>query len=288
MRRPAIATLKLGTLLGALATGGCFCAEPLDLLPGEIQGEACDADSGEPLVGVRVRLEGTGSALDAVTDGNGRYRLLEVPAGDMVVVVGEGVAAEPRRFPVNVLPNEIARVEDEACREPPGTNGPGWPPEVGDPDGDWPDDPSEDPPADSPPSDDPPSDAPPSDNPPSDDPPADDPPSDPPPADDPPPVIEVELFFYGDCVTADCPASHPHPQGCSVFFTPGDDRGCVAHAPLSRTVYFQAGDQCNAGFVTGTLYCGMDPVNLSSGNCPINKPVQLHVDQSTQCPELHD
>jgi hypothetical protein len=74
-----------------------------------------------------------------------------------------------------------------------------------------------------------------------------------------------------------------------VFFTPGDDRGCVASTPTSPVVYFQAGDQCNAGLVTGTLCCSTTPKPpLNQQTCPINKPKPMHVANKTECPEITD
>ncbi len=98
-------------------------------------------------------------------------------------------------------------------------------------------------------------------------------------------VVCQNISLFGDCLTVSCPASAPYPQSCNVFFTPGDDRGCVANAPNSSVVYFQAGDQCNAGFVTGELCCAKTPQPpLTQQNCPINKPTQFHVSDPNQCP----
>lgn len=101
-------------------------------------------------------------------------------------------------------------------------------------------------------------------------------------------IVEVDLFIIGDCVTARCPANAPYPVGCNVFFTPGDDRGCIASQPDDSTVYFQAGDQCDQGLVTGTLLCSAaegDP--LDAGNCPINKPVPIYAGDRAGCPATH-
>ena len=85
--------------------------------------------------------------------------------------------------------------------------------------------------------------------------------------------VQVPIFLVGDCVTAACPAATPHPVGCTVFFTPGDDRGCVANRPGDASVYFQAGNSCNHGLVTGTLLCSEVPgAGLNAANCPVNKP----------------
>ncbi len=102
-------------------------------------------------------------------------------------------------------------------------------------------------------------------------------------------VVEVPLFLIGDCITAACPQETPHPVGCNVLFSPGDQRGCVAHTPGSPLVYFQAGDKCNAGLVAGTLLCSATAGDaLSVFNCPINKPVPIYADSPLGCPEIVD
>ncbi len=108
-------------------------------------------------------------------------------------------------------------------------------------------------------------------------------------ADDSCDVIEVDLFLFGDCITASCPPSHPHPVGCNVLFSPGDDRGCVAHTSGSAVVYFQAGDECSAGFIGGTMSCSTSPgVALGASNCPINKPIPIYASDPSGCPEIQD
>jgi len=72
-------------------------------------------------------------------------------------------------------------------------------------------------------------------------------------------------------------------------FSPGDDRGCVASEPTDSIVYFQAGDQCNAGLVTGTLYCTTSPgPALDASTCPINKPIPIYAIDPIGCPEIQD
>lgn len=102
-------------------------------------------------------------------------------------------------------------------------------------------------------------------------------------------VVDVDIFLLGDCITASCPSSHPYPVGCEVFFSPGDDRGCIASTPATSAVYFQAGDQCNAGLVTGTLSCSTQMgAPLSAATCPINKPVPIYASAPAGCPEIID
>lgn len=101
----------------------------------------------------------------------------------------------------------------------------------------------------------------------------------------PPAPIEVPILLFGDCLTASCPPEAPYPVGCDVVFTRGDPRGCVASRPDESTVYFQAGDDCDRGFVSGTLLCSTVPgAPLDSVNCPINKPTQIHVTDRSMCP----
>jgi hypothetical protein len=100
--------------------------------------------------------------------------------------------------------------------------------------------------------------------------------------------VEVPILLIGDCLTASCPPSAPFPTGCQVFFSPGDDRGCVANTPGSPVVYFQAGDQCNRGLITGTLLCSdVQGAPLDAGNCPINKPIPIYARDRSGCPETH-
>ncbi len=96
--------------------------------------------------------------------------------------------------------------------------------------------------------------------------------------------VQVPIFLLGDCVTAACPAATPHPVGCTVFFTPGDDRGCVANRPGEASVYFQAGNSCNHGLVTGTLLCSEEPgAGLNAANCPVNKPQVDYPEDRSGC-----
>lgn len=95
------------------------------------------------------------------------------------------------------------------------------------------------------------------------------------------------INLFGDCLTVSCPASAPYPKSCNVLFSPGDDRGCVASSPQSSVVYFQAGDQCNVGLVTGTLCCSKTPqAPLTQASCPINKPQPIHASSKSGCPTI--
>jgi hypothetical protein len=100
----------------------------------------------------------------------------------------------------------------------------------------------------------------------------------------------VQLSIDGDCVTARCPASAPYPVGCDIHLQGGDNRGCVANDYGTSVVYFQEGDACHAGHVSGQLFCSsfLPPDSLDAENCPINKDRQFHVDDRDDCPETND
>ncbi|MFO0564968.1 MAG: hypothetical protein U0263_04855 [Polyangiaceae bacterium] len=100
-------------------------------------------------------------------------------------------------------------------------------------------------------------------------------------------TICQDINLIGDCLSVSCPAAAPYPKSCNVFFAPGDDRGCVASTPQSSTVYFQAGDQCNVGLIIGKLCCAKTPqAPLDQLNCPITKPIPIHVSDKNQCPQV--
>jgi hypothetical protein len=102
-------------------------------------------------------------------------------------------------------------------------------------------------------------------------------------------LVEVTVNLAGDCVWASCPANAPHPVGCNITMAGGDCRGCIANAPGSSNVYFQEGNQCGAGKVTGVLYCSSVAKNgLDAGNCAINKVYKYYEANPSGCPELGD
>ena len=101
-----------------------------------------------------------------------------------------------------------------------------------------------------------------------------------------PGTTAVTLNLLGDCLTVSCPPSAPFPVGCNVLFVGGDSRGCVANAPGSPVVYFQEGDVCSAGYLSGTLLCSsVAGGGLNVGNCPINKPVKYYPTSKLGCPK---
>jgi hypothetical protein len=99
-------------------------------------------------------------------------------------------------------------------------------------------------------------------------------------------ILVLDLWINGDCVWASCPVTHPYPVGCNIDFVGGDDRGCVAHQDGSSAVYFQEGDDCGAGFLSGTLSCSNGPGDpLNALNCPINKEEPYYHADANSCPD---
>jgi hypothetical protein len=99
-------------------------------------------------------------------------------------------------------------------------------------------------------------------------------------------IIEVAINISGDCVcSAPCPANAPFPVGCDIKMSGGDDRGCVAIA--GSQVYFQEGDACGAGSVSGKLFCSSQPGNgLNAQNCPINKSKKTYASKPSGCTKI--
>jgi hypothetical protein len=101
-----------------------------------------------------------------------------------------------------------------------------------------------------------------------------------------PGTTAVTLNISGDCITVACPPNAPYPVGCNVVFVGGDNRGCVANAPGSPVVYFQEGDVCSAGHLSGTLLCSSAAGGgLNAVNCPINKAVKYYPTSKSGCPD---
>jgi hypothetical protein len=99
-------------------------------------------------------------------------------------------------------------------------------------------------------------------------------------------LLDQEVDINGDCVTASCPPQAPYPVGCSITMHGNDPKGCIANAPGSSEVYFQEGDACGAGRVTGILRCSSKPAaELNEINCQINKPDKYYERTREDCPE---
>ncbi len=97
--------------------------------------------------------------------------------------------------------------------------------------------------------------------------------------------LAVPVDIDGDCVTASCPPQAPHPVGCMITMSGGDPRGCIANSG-GALVYFQEGDRCGAGHVSGTLYCSSQPggAPLGESNCAINKSTKFYAPTPAGCP----
>ena len=100
-----------------------------------------------------------------------------------------------------------------------------------------------------------------------------------------PTTVTVGVNLDGDCLTARCPVDAPYPVGCMINMAGGDPRGCIASSPTSPVVYFQEGNACGAGRVTGTLSCSSTPgAGLNATNCLINKPTVYYPAARSGCP----
>jgi len=97
-------------------------------------------------------------------------------------------------------------------------------------------------------------------------------------------TINLPVNISGDCVTASCPPQAPYPIGCQITMAGGDPRGCIANNG-GPVVYFQEGDKCGAGSVTGTLLCSSQPgAPLGPSNCAINKSTKYYPPTKAGCP----
>lgn len=103
-KRLIIGAALLGAALGLAATG--ISAVPAG---GKIKGKVVDAQSGEPLPGVNVLIEGT--ALGAATDIDGVYTIPAVPAGNYVVTASILGYAKLRVTNVIVQDGQVASLD---------------------------------------------------------------------------------------------------------------------------------------------------------------------------------
>ncbi len=99
-------------------------------------------------------------------------------------------------------------------------------------------------------------------------------------------TLDVDVNINGDCVSAYCPPQAPYPIGCNIVMSGNDPRGCVANSPGSAQVYFQEGNACGAGHVSGTLKCSsQQPTTpLDGSTCPINKSTPIYALSQSGCP----
>lgn len=99
-------------------------------------------------------------------------------------------------------------------------------------------------------------------------------------------TLDVDVNIDGDCVSAYCPPQAPYPIGCNIIMSGNDPRGCIANTPGSAQVYFQEGNACGAGHVSGTLKCSSKKPStpLDGSNCPINKSTPIYALSQSGCP----
>jgi hypothetical protein len=104
-----------------------------------------------------------------------------------------------------------------------------------------------------------------------------------------PGTVELPVDLAGDCVSVSCPASAPYPVGCMIAMEGEDPRGCVAARAEGPSVYFQEGNACGAGRVTGRLVCSSTRGSgLDEGNCRIDKVDRFYPTDPSGCPALEE
>ena len=99
---------------------------------------------------------------------------------------------------------------------------------------------------------------------------------------------EVQVQLNGDCLTVKCPNKCPYPVGCDVDFDGDDPRGCIASKADEKSVYFQEGNNCGSGSVSGILMCSSVQGNgLNKNNCKMNKKDKFYVSKPSKCPDTN-
>ncbi|MCP4504004.1 MAG: hypothetical protein GY822_29115 [Deltaproteobacteria bacterium] len=111
--------LPLWTALGAFAfAGACACDEDLDLLPGDIEGIVCSAETGQPLTGTTVTVTDLlGDEHEENTSIFGSYEFENIPAGAVSISIlgdeGERLITDQK-----VPSNDVLSLGDSNCRPP--------------------------------------------------------------------------------------------------------------------------------------------------------------------------
>src|SRR3954465_6624458 len=99
-------------LLGAFAlVNACNCQENLGGLAGGLIGQVCDEDTGLPLVGAAVSVDGPVHKKTLV-DGTGGYTVNGLPAGDYTITATLG--AVKRDFTQKISSGDTAQLTDAA------------------------------------------------------------------------------------------------------------------------------------------------------------------------------
>lgn len=80
-----LATVPLLCAVGSEATTSLIVDPSLDATDGTLSGTITDGETGEPLIGATVRIEGT--SLGAITDLDGHFTILGIPKGVYTVIV---------------------------------------------------------------------------------------------------------------------------------------------------------------------------------------------------------
>ena len=112
-RTPSLPRALVG-LLAAAALTNCQCADDLGVVPGGIDGRACDPISGLGLPGARVVLSGD---RETATDAEGRFTFARVAPGDADITVTLDGLTRALHARVDSQKNTI--VTDTACRDTP-------------------------------------------------------------------------------------------------------------------------------------------------------------------------
>ena len=97
---------RLRLLLATLLLGTSIAATPVCAQTGRVEGRATDAETGEPLPGVNLTLEGT--AFGAATDAEGTFAIEDVPPG-AYTLVASFIGYATQRLPLDVRAGETTR-----------------------------------------------------------------------------------------------------------------------------------------------------------------------------------
>jgi iron complex outermembrane receptor protein len=111
VEKARVTQVSLALLAGAMLAGSAGAqgshATAVDST-GQVEGKVIAEDTGEPLAGVRLFVQGTRRS--AVTDALGVFRITEVPVGQ-AVVVARSLGREPAELAVAVTAGQIAKID---------------------------------------------------------------------------------------------------------------------------------------------------------------------------------
>jgi Carboxypeptidase regulatory-like domain/von Willebrand factor type A domain len=106
--------LRVLAILGALPLGACNCDPELTVVPGNLEGQVCDPESGVGLNGAGIVIEGGTVVREGLADSQGQYLITRVPPGSYELTATSGDMT--RKFEVTVEPQKTASLRDPACR----------------------------------------------------------------------------------------------------------------------------------------------------------------------------